>query len=247
MLSNVQILVLELGSECNYAKEHPACPVSIRPKGDKALTDEKVIELVDDAYNKLGFTGYVAWHYYNEPMLYWKRMLKLMEKVKEKVPQVRFLLWTNGSILIDDPRFDMFERVQVTDYQLRGHKHYQKYYRNTLHVNREMFDNRLEYEGPNSDTPCFRPFTEFVVTHFGEVHLCCQDWENRVKIGNVFDKSLTELVEAREKLVLTICRKMDDTTPEVCRKCNGKFGFNEFDDDIKNRTLIYLAKMNFKR
>ena len=246
MLQYTHLLVFELGHTCNYADIHPLCPVSIREKSERTLTDELIISLAKQAYNELGFTGLIAWHFYNEPMLVWKRMLPLMEKIRKEVPKSRFLLWTNGSVLINDPRINMFEQVKVTDYKNRGEALYRKYYKNNLSVNPEMFDSRLTYGGTFSKRSCLRPFTEFIISSFGEVHLCCQDWQGRVKIGNVFDTDLKELDERKEKISLSICNKMDDSTPETCLRCVNRFGLNTFDPEITKRTMIFLAKANFK-
>ena len=104
MLPYTQFLIFELGNKCNFSKIHPKCPILARTESNRKVPDEKIVELVKQAYDELGFTGLVAWHFYNEPMLQWKRMIKLMEMIQAQVPKSRFLLWTNGSILMFELR-----------------------------------------------------------------------------------------------------------------------------------------------
>lgn len=242
MLQYSQFLIFELGAKCNLASVHPKCPVSKRQKGKNKLDDETIIRLAEKAYNEMGFTGLIGWHFYNEPMLEWKRMSKLMEKIREKVPQSRFLLWTNGTNLVDDPKVDMFEKVVVTDYYNQGAEHFKKFYRNELDVHTPNFDERLAYDSPGSSQPCLRPFIEFIINAYGDVILCCQDWENRVSIGNVLTDSFEELVAARLEISKKIAKYI---TPEnhICYHCNGKIGLVPFDGSIYNRTMEFVGKL----
>ena len=247
MLEYTQFLIFELGYKCNFSKIHPKCPILQKPIGDRVMPNEKIVEVAAQAYNELGFTGLIGWHFYNEPMLQWKRMLPIMEAIREKVPQSRFILWSNGSILIEDERFKMFEKVVITNYNLTPEHVYKKFYPNAeLTIGYENFDDRLIYDGQIDYTPCLRPFVEFIIADSGDIHLCCQDWERRISIGNVLDTDLAELVERKKKISLSICHSMDDSSPEVCLKCNGRIGLPSFDSNIANKTFIYLQEIRNK-
>ena len=95
-LGNTKLLSIEIGDQCNLAGEHMKCPISIRKHNKEygALTIEDIIVVIHDAI-KLGFRGMVGFQYYNEPMLYIDRI----QKVIERVPEVDYLLWTNGTLL----------------------------------------------------------------------------------------------------------------------------------------------------
>lgn len=239
MLQYTQFLIFEIGSACNLAQKHIVCPSKYREKGSYILDDDKIVELAEKAYKGLGFTGLIGFHYYNEPMLYYPRIFTLIRRIREKVPESRFILWTNGTILIDDKKFDDIEFVVVTDYENKGESLYKKYYRNRLQVTGVNFDNRLSYEGHGSSAPCLRPFVEFNIDTFGEVHLCCQDWEPKIKIGNVYEKSFEELLKIKEEISLTISKTISIDN-EICYKCSNRTGLPDFDPETKKRAHEFL-------
>lgn len=242
MLQYNQFFIVELGSHCNLGKIHDKCPTSKRIKKDTNLDDEKIIQLVTEAYTELGFKGYVGFHYYNEPMLQWERMLGLIAKIRENIPTSRFVLWTNGTVLIDDKRFDDIEFVVVTNYANKPHEVYSKIYRNELLVIKENFDNRIAYEGYGNSSPCTRTFIEFIVDCWGDVRMCCQDWEGRIIIGNVYDKPLKELVEKKLELSLAIARRISSNN-EVCFNCNGRASYSGHDKEIDKKTLEFISNI----
>ena len=113
MLSTTQLIIFELGSQCNLGNIHKECPNATRKAtGLYELTDEIIAQCITDAYTKLNFTGLVGWHFHNEPMIQYERMFSLMEKN----PVARYVLWTNGTIQPDDGRINLFEQVYCTDY-----------------------------------------------------------------------------------------------------------------------------------
>lgn len=243
MLQYTQFLIFELGNKCNMDYLHPQCPVNYRKPGETYLTDELIVSLADQAYNELGFTGLIGWHFYNEPMLQAARMLNLIDKIKVVAPQSRFVLWTNGTILVEDSRFNNIELVYITNYDNQPKELFSKYYHKDLRVNNASFDNRLKYDDAPSNNPCLRPFIECIIDAFGELHLCCQDWDNRIKIGNVHLTSLKELSEIKLKIALSISKYISNDMP-VCHKCNGKIGLYSFDNEITARTYKFLESIN---
>jgi radical SAM protein with 4Fe4S-binding SPASM domain len=211
---------MELGHMCNLASEHTLCPAALRSAPERAVSDERFVEIADQAYNNLGFVGHISFHHHNEPMLYWKRMLDLMDKIRLKVPQSKFLLWTNGTIANTDPRFDNFDRVVVTRYP----QHQNLITHKKALIVPETWDERLIDRVEITKSPCYRPLLEFTIVAGGDVVLCCQDWKNEVKLGNILDDDLETIVRRKAEIVDTIIRPMTDATPERCRACNGKLG-----------------------
>jgi 2-deoxy-scyllo-inosamine dehydrogenase (SAM-dependent) len=237
MLKYTQILVLEVGSTCNLDCVHGWCPVSIRKTGPREMDDAKIVSLALEAY-ELGFEGWIAFHYYNEPLLHPGRLSNIIDQVKAKVPHSKFLLWTNGTYMNagNKPVIDKFDWVVVSDYFSRGYDYFKKFADvRHLQVNPEVVDGRRAYGDTITSDPCSRPFIEFSITAFGDVHICCQDWKGKLEIGSVFDYSLKELDDKRTEFIKTIVRPMDEQTPEVCRKCAGKISLVAFDEPIANK------------
>ena len=236
MLHLTQILTLEIGQDCNLEHVHDKCPIGLMDRSGKELTDEKIVGLATEAYSSLGFEGFVCWSMYNEPMLHHGRMFGLMEEIRESVPESRFLLWTNGTILIEDPRMGMFERIYVSNYLGKPYERLLKYFGpKVLWKDCPELDGRLSYRGPENRKRCTLPFDNFLVSNTGNVHICCVDWKNEVKVGNIFESTLEELDGKRWELTEEIIGKeMTDGAPDTCLHC-GSWHMCEFDREIMER------------
>ena len=239
-----QILAIELTTACNLGKEHPACP-NMDPERYKlvdttrALTDEKIVEVVRDAYEKHRFTGAVAWHYYNEPLCAKERMLALMERIKALVPAARFLLWTNGELIPAQCDFlNAFDFCWITDYKgNQDFKHVKRRIRRTRVV-RWQLDERIDPTGPKSLKPCGRPFSEFIIDHFGNVHICCIDWRGVVQVGNVWDDSL-ESILPRWAAIRDACVFDMAKAPDFCQCCKLRHPVAPLIPDVAQKARAY--------
>ncbi|MCK5439188.1 MAG: SPASM domain-containing protein, partial [Gemmatimonadetes bacterium] len=81
-------------------------------------------------------------------------------------------------------------------------------------------DSRLDITGPEHTGPCARPFVEFTIDCYGNVKLCCFDWQGLGSLGNVYTHGLDELVKKWQQIRRDICgEKMTDGAPAVCRTC----------------------------
>ena len=232
MLSTTQFLILEVGSFCNLGKIHPKCPNAIRtPSGPNTLTDEIILQCIDDAYTKFNFTGLVGWHYYNEPMVEYKRIFSLMEKY----PNGRYILWTNGTLQPDDPRINLFEQVYCTEYTKINRDYYKGC--KSVSVFPPKFDDRLKDTKslPENMNRCVRPNIELTIDNWGEAHLCCQDWRGEVKIGNLWEDGFEAIVTKKYEIME---RMKNRDLPERCKKCKAKvYNLPKFDIETYRRTL----------
>jgi hypothetical protein len=220
-LKDTQFLIFEIGSECNLAHCHPKCPVKQRKREGRPLDDYTIIRHVEDAYTRFGFKGLVGWHYYNEPMMQIDRVLGLMEKIRVLVPTSRFVLWTNGTIISEDPRMKLFGQVHVSDYFNQRDSLIEAYKGIvSLDVFTPNFDNRLDDVCINSDVHCFRPYVELVFDNFGEAHMCCQDWKGEINVGNLWRNDFGAILERRNQIISQVCGDtMTADAPERCLKC----------------------------
>jgi hypothetical protein len=181
--------------------------------------------LVNEVYTKYGFRGLIAWHYYNEPMLQATRIFNLMEQIRKEFPDSRFLLWTNCTICPKDSRVGLFEKVYCTDYLNEGADKLYKYFEGVgwfgYKGKETVLDDRLVTSlGEVSFVRCLRPFVDLIIDNYGTVPLCCFDWQNTVKVGNIWENSLEEILEAREIIRKKICGKeMLKDAPERCLRC----------------------------
>ena len=230
-MDKTQLLSIEIGTGCNLAKTHTACP-SAHPDRyrhldtTRKMSDDMIVEIVRQMHRDFGFRGLVAWHYYNEPLCQRERMFRLMDRLDCEVPEARFCLWTNGTLL---PRrlkpFARFERIVVTDYGNLSVRRVRALVavNPNVQVCRWGLDNRLEMEGDASRGGCGRMFTEFVVDTYGNVHLCCYDWKGNGSPGNVHRSPLKELVARWQRIRDAVAfQPMLKHAPPVCHRCKMK-------------------------
>jgi hypothetical protein len=239
-----QFLVLEIGATCNLAAEHSQCPAHRRHDPVSAatapltpLTDDMIVHLATTAYWDHGFRGLVAFHFYNEPMVEADRMFSVMGRIRGRVPESRFLLWTNGSIRPNDPRTGMFEQIHCTDYNnleeiLRPY--FEQFQPRVLSIFRPQFDGRVTHPtGMLHHTRCLRPLIELCIDHYGTAHLCCQDWRGDIPLGNVWTDGLAGVLVKRLAVLRTVCGPiMSVDAPQRCLHCNARTGVHAFDATI---------------
>lgn len=234
-IRDVQLLIFEVGEECNLAHLHTKCPSHLgRGRYDRLdckrpLDDQTIIDTAKRFYGEFGFSGLVGWHYYNEPCLQLERMRGLAARIKRTVPQARFLLWTNGTLLPDNAaRIDWCDTIRVTDYGGAHAPHNLGCARaacGRVVVQPAHLDARMQGLGQASDRPCLRPYTEFILDCYGNVHLCCIDWRGLASPGNVLRDGLDECVNRWRQAAQRITSDpMQSDAPEACRCCPMRFG-----------------------
>lgn len=107
---DVKTLKISLGLSCNYSCSY--CSQSFVPHADSTTPDDvdafiaKVTAGLADAPEKIEFWG-------GEPLVYWKTMQPLAEKLRELYPDAHFSTITNGSLL-DAEKNEWFDRMGFT-------------------------------------------------------------------------------------------------------------------------------------
>ena len=246
-MDTMQILILEVGEKCNLGKIHPKCPTMIRPQNGAPLTDDKIIALAIKAYEEHHFQGLIGWHFYNEPTLQIQRILALMERIRERVPASRFLLWSNGTIPCDDPRMAMFSVGYISDY-FHNEPLLRKRFSaiKNLVIGTPVFDARMIGPvGKTNHQRCLRPLIEMPVDAFGSVHICCQDWKGEIPVGNVWSNTWEEILANRMAIMKKVCGTvMADDAPDRCLRCAGRVSsLPSFDDESKEKAVKWLASL----
>jgi hypothetical protein len=247
-LRMLQMLQFELGEKCNLASQHTRCP-NLRPERFarldtfEELDDETIVACAVAAYKDLGFTGFVGWAYYNEPLLQADRMFGLMARIKSQVPQARFLLWTNGTLIPEDCEpYRQFAQIILSCYTDSSQQGLERLRAKSIPVSAiddPQLDGRLDKGEPADATaPCLRPFVEFVIDAYGNTHICCYDWRGEGALGNVFAVPFAELAERwRHQIVPTVAgREMNEAAPRACRDCGHRWDkYQQHDPGIVDR------------
>lgn len=228
---DLQILCMEIGYGCNLSDVHTKCPAHLGTqrygRQDKILDDHTILAVVDEFFRR-GFRGFVAWHYFCEPLLYLERMSGLMARIRHKHPKARFMLWTNGTLIPSNPQdLPEFDECWVTNYGPANppvNLHVARARCKRVNVFTAKLDARLQPLGQDSDATCQRPYTEFIVDTFGNCHLCCIDWRNLAYPGNVITDGVSSCIANWKTMANKIVADpMDDEAPKACRCCPMRF------------------------
>lgn len=254
-LHTLQVICFELGKDCNLGTTHAACP-NRNPErfalldASRELDDDAIVAAASEAYNRLGFTGLVAWHYYNEPLLQADRMFSLMARITLASPGARFLLWTNGTKIPEDcERFRQFEQIFVSEYTTESRRGYDRLAAKGISarvIENAQFDDRLVGPAPPYlSEPCLRPFVELIFDAYGNAHLCCYDWRGEGTIGNLHAAGIAPIaIKWREMLPNIAGREMGSDAPAVCQACGHRWQkYQTHDEAIVQRARQYRAEL----
>jgi hypothetical protein len=200
-MRGIKHLSFEIGPRCNMSREHEWCPASVLERGYQPVGVGHIVLAIQSALD-MGFDGFVGFHYYNEPLLYPERIAAVMDGV----PEAKFMLWTNGTLVGDHASLvDRFDWVVRTDYDGRGNYPYAP-------------DGRI-HNGTSATSEsvcCFRPRIEMPVDYTGEVRLCCQDWRGLSTFGNIAHEAFP-VIAARWKACVERIAAGDNPPP--CLSC----------------------------
>jgi hypothetical protein len=226
-----QLVSFEITDKCNRGLEHTKCP-NMHPDrwshsiGRRPMTNDQIVSVATQMYSG-GFGGRVAFHFYCEPLLELQRMLTIVGRIRDSVPESKFLLWTNGDLFPDDlsPLAGIFEQIVVTNYAGRDLSRLIAICGNVSQTPVTL-DWRLTppVVKPRNEPNCLRPHLEIILDHCGNVRLCCNDWRNEVGIGNIHDEPFGVLwdrwVAIRDKLSTD---PMAHDAPFRCLTCGTRY------------------------
>jgi len=228
-LKTTSLLSFEISNKCNLQKLHPKCPINLRQYKvkEKTLNKEIIVKTIKQAMDH-GFTGMVAFHYYNEPLLNKDLILEIINEV----PTCKYLLWTNALLLdrkVENNDFlKKFSLVCITCYNKKDMPYFEtlkNYYKNIDIFDWEL-DDRLEIYNKKveNNLSCKRPLFEIPIDYYGNIHLCCMDWNNSHAIGNIFKEDFIDILNKEEyKSLIKTCKGRllnNDICPKICKTCD---------------------------
>ncbi len=254
-LALVQIIDFELGEKCNLGHVHDECP-NLHPERfsllntDKLLDDETIINAAVTAYEKLGFTGLIGFHYYNEPLLKAERLFRIAATIKGKVPQARFLLWSNGMLIPENvDQYYIFDQIVISGYNAesaRGRDRLAAAGIKCSYVKNAQLDDRLQtLEVKDKSASCKRPFLEMIFDAYGNTHLCCYDWRGEGTTGNLQTESIESLAAKWYQVLPKIAGEtMAADAPKVCLNCSQRWSdFQVHDHEIVERAKNWRKQL----
>lgn len=246
-------IMFEFHTMCNLSDAHPWCPSGHRYGDGPTLRDADIVDLACLAWRDFDFRGRFGFHYYNEPMVQWERLLGLLDLIQAELPEATFALWTNGTHIDASMEADLnrFAVVVVTDYgnidtdMIRRMVPYAE-------IIKSRKDDRLTFEADlptdHPTPPCIRPLTELIVDYWGNLHICCYDWRGRSSPGNVLIEEPAECFRRWQSMrdgILT-ARRIGDM-PAACRRCGQRdLMLQTYSPEIATKALDYVFSLQKK-
>jgi len=230
-------LNIETITTCNRRCSY--CPNSIfersLPKNEK-LMDEDIFKKVIDELSEMRYNGRISPHFYGEPLLD-KRMIYLIRYIRDKLPESKIRLITNGDFLTIE-LFKELSKSGVNEFYITQHG-------KTISQNMSLLftylkDNhsdkaKVEYKKlerlsnrggiiktKNKQLPyCLCPINPLVIDYEGNVILCCNDYRSSIKFGNVRQESLKDIWKKENYQKIRKQLKKRIFKLPICKKCAG--------------------------
>ncbi|GFI15775.1 S-adenosyl-L-methionine-dependent 2-deoxy-scyllo-inosamine dehydrogenase [Lachnospiraceae bacterium] len=193
MFTSIEIEVI---NRCNG--ECPFCPVNRYADIRKLKKmDEKLFFKIINELGEMNYTGRLALHSNNEPLLD-SRIIDFAKYAREKVPNAYIYMYTNGTLLTLDKFkiiISLLDKIIIDNYndELEMHKNVQdihNYCKQNKNIDRKVeihlrkIHEVLSTRGgqsPNNNRrktikmSCILPYKQMVVRPDGKISLCCND------------------------------------------------------------------------
>jgi len=210
-----------------------------KERGNQILENHYIEQVFNDLAGN-GYKGTIGLFSMNEPLLDERitngSLLELGRSIFEN--QVSFHLTTNGDLLTDDILKTLFSsglsRLIIScydDQMLERGSYFTKNNFDVVILDKRYFqtgsweynragsvdcnnDNHLNYQS------CYLPMFQSVIGWDGEVRLCCHDALGTMKIGNIKENSLFEILTNNSFDELRKSIRNNRTSIEPCKSCN---------------------------
>ncbi|MFC1808776.1 radical SAM/SPASM domain-containing protein [Candidatus Omnitrophota bacterium] len=238
-----QKIFIETVSYCNNDCEF--CPASTTVKAKKAedFMSENLYMKILNELRDISFTGSVAFHCNNEPLLD-VRLVSWVKKARTLLEENFFYLYTNGMLINMKLANDLFDaglnRIIIDNYNdkhepipavkdLLDHKSFLKgelivsyRHKNDYLGNRagQSQNARFFLKDP-LNVMCIRPSKEIVIGYDGSVPLCCADGLWKMKMGNVQETDLKTIWFSNHfKNIRRSLLQGDRSCAAICNVCD---------------------------
>lgn len=239
-----KFLMLETINRCNG--KCAFCPANIRDEKRtfKKMSNEVFSKIIDELV-EMKWVGTIFLQVNNEPLLD-KRILDFSKEIRNKKPECKICVITNGTMLTIEKLQEMaglVDKLVINDYSDRYRlsdnldgiyryvkKHSQEFQDIEIEINRRFSGEILATRAGNAPnkpqknnhlvSPCIYPFTDLIVFPDGKVGICCNDCLETTDFGDVRHEKLVDIWNGDKFVELReAMRKGRDQYP-FCVECD---------------------------
>lgn len=198
--------------------------------------DKALIVRIFEQSQMIGFNGEICLSHYNEPLLD-HRIVDISQKARS-FGFSRVFMCSNGDHLTEELASHLdgvVHDIGFTIYTSGQHKQERIAWIKSLFKQTKIVigaeQHMITHHSPLCDVnviaqkhrnnPCRHPLTRFVVNHKGEMLLCCDDLTGHFSLGNIADKSISELwySDAHQNLVNSLQNSGGRMLHDWCKAC----------------------------
>ena len=233
----VHTVFIETLTACNLRCSY--CPNSVFERGLIKNNQEMDIILfhkIIDELAELNWVGEIQPHSYGEPLLD-KRIVKLCSYIKQKLPSSKINIFSNGELLNVDlykklvqAGVNIFSVTQHLEKQSKGTLDVIEYRKKNgsenVHFNYKKLNNintragLVEVKAGKLRMECNWPDHHVGISYDGQIMICCNDYLNEVKVGNINNE---RLIDIWHNTVYKKIRKdisAGDRSLNICENCS---------------------------
>ncbi len=232
----VTVINIETITACNLRCSY--CPNSIYDRGlmiNKLMMKAELFYKIIDELAELGWAGLLAPHSYGEPLLD-DRIIEFIRYAKTKIHNLQIDLFTNGELLtvslyqeLIRAGVDIFTVTQHLALPSKGVleilEHRGKMGSDNVRFTFKKIDfisNRggiVKVKNENKIFSCIRPIYSIGIDYSGNVLVCCDDYFNQIKVGNVSNDKLIDIWNSPLYREIRKNIKNGKFEFDICKKC----------------------------
>ena len=232
----VHTIYIETLTACNLRCSY--CPNSVYERGlikNNQEMETKLFYKIIDELAELNWVGDIQPHSYGEPLLD-GRLPSFCSYIREKIPLASISIYTNGELL----NIDWYKKlVSAGVNKFRVTQHLENQSKGTLDVIRyrekQDFDNieftytrlnNINSRGGLVDVDegklrqeCNYPDHHVGISFDGQILICCNDYLNEAKVGNIKDEKLIDIWQKPIYKDIRANIRSGNFTLDICKNC----------------------------
>jgi len=232
----VHTLYIETLTACNLRCSY--CPNSVYERGlikNNQEMETKLFYKIIDELAELNWVGDIQPHSYGEPLLD-GRLPSFCSYIREKIPLASISIYTNGELLNIDwykklvsAGVNKFRVTQHLDNESKGTLDVIRYREKQGYDNIEFTYTKLKHinsRGGLVDVDegklrqeCNYPDHHVGISFDGQILICCNDYLNEAKVGNIKDEKLIDIWQKPIYKDIRANIRSGNFTLDICKNC----------------------------